>query len=108
MAVEPVEREEERRGVDLARGAGGERIACFYPSPGIMSEYITAFVGEADLGAAGGVYGLAEEHEDIRAIVVPLAEALAACASGEIDTAPLLLSLFWLDRHAERLRRAWL
>ena len=95
----------EEAGLDIGRV---ERIAAFYPSPGIMSEYITAFVGEADLGRAGGVYGLAEEHEDIRAIVVPLAEALAACASGEIDTAPLLLSLFWLDRHAERLRRAWL
>jgi nudix-type nucleoside diphosphatase (YffH/AdpP family) len=95
----------EEAGVEIGRI---ERIATFYPSPGIMSEYITAFVGEADLGGAGGVFGLPEEHEDIRALVVPLADALAACASGEINTAPLLLSLFWLDRNAERLRRAWL
>lgn len=95
----------EEAGIEIGRI---ERIAAFYPSPGIMSEYITAFVGEADLGEAGGVYGLPEEHEDIRALVVPLADALAACASGEINTAPLILSLFWLDRHAERLRRAWL
>ena len=49
-----------------------ERIAAFYPSPGIVAEYITSFVAEADLGAGGGVHGLAEEHEDIRTLVVPL------------------------------------
>ena len=37
----------EEAGLDIGRV---ERIAAFYPSPGIMSEYITAFVGEADLG----------------------------------------------------------
>lgn len=72
-----------------------------------MSEYITAFVGEADLGAAGGTFGLPEEHEDIRAQVVPLEAALAAVASGEIDTAPLMLALSWLAANAPRLRRDW-
>lgn len=95
----------EEAGLELGRI---ERIAAYYPSPGIMSEYITAFVGEADLSRAGGVHGLAEEHEDIRTIVVPLAEALAAAAAGEVNNAPLLLSLYWLDGNAERLRRAWL
>ena len=84
-----------------------ERIAAFYPSPGIVAEYITSFVAEADLGAAGGLHGLAEEHEDIRTLVVPLDAALAAMASGEIDTAPLMISLLWLERHAARLAAAW-
>jgi nudix-type nucleoside diphosphatase (YffH/AdpP family) len=94
----------EEAGIELGRI---ERIAGFYPSPAIMSEFITAFVGEADLGGAGGVFGLPEEHEDIRALAVPLAAALAAVESGEIDTAPLMLSLLWLERHAPRLREAW-
>jgi nudix-type nucleoside diphosphatase (YffH/AdpP family) len=84
-----------------------ERISGFYPSPGIMSEYIVAFVGEADVGGAGGTHGLAEEHEDIRSIVAPRAEALAAVASGEINCAPLILSLLWLEANAARLRTAW-
>lgn len=95
----------EEAGLELGRI---ERIAAYYPSPGIMAEFITAFVAEADLSAAGGVHGLAEEHEDIRAIVVPLAEALAAATAGEVNNAPLLLSLYWLGSNAERLRRAWL
>jgi len=94
----------EEAGIELGRI---ERIAEFYPSPAIMSEYITAFVGEADLGTAGGVFGLPEEHEDIRAQVVPLEAALAAVASGEIDTAPLMLALMWLRSNAARLRDSW-
>jgi ADP-ribose pyrophosphatase len=96
---------QEEAGLELGRM---EQIAAYYPSPGIMSEFITAFVAEAELSRAGGVHGLAEEHEDIRTIVVPLADALAAAAAGEVDNAPLLLSLYWLDRNADRLRRAWL
>ena len=84
-----------------------ERIAAYYPSPGIVAEFITAFVAEADLAAAGGVHGLAEEHEDIRVLVVPLDAAVAAVESGEVRNAPLMLSLLWLDRHAARLRAAW-
>lgn len=94
----------EEAGLELGRI---ERIAAFYPSPGIVAEHITAFVAEADLGAAGGTFGLAEEAEDIRAIVVPLGEALAAVASGEIDTSPLMVSLLWLELNAGRLRAAW-
>ena len=94
----------EEAGLELGRL---ERIASYYPSPGTMAEFITAFVGEADLGGAGGTHGLAEEHEDIRAIVVPLEVAMAALAAGEIRNAPLMLSLYWLDRNAARLRAAW-
>ena len=94
----------EEAGLNLGRL---ERIAGFYPSPAIMAEYLVSFVGEADLSDAGGTHGLAEEHEDIRALVVPLDRALASVASGEINTAPLMISLLWLDRHAERLSEAW-
>ena len=53
------------------------------------------------------MFGLPEEHEDIRAQVVPLDAALAAVESGEIDTAPLMLALGWLGKHAPRLRAEW-
>jgi nudix-type nucleoside diphosphatase (YffH/AdpP family) len=93
----------EEAGLELGRL---ERIAAYYPSPGIISEFITAFVGEADLAGAGGIHGLPDEHEDIRALVVPLDAALEA-AAGEVNNAPLLISLLWLARHGDRLRRAW-
>ena len=47
------------------------------------------------------------EHEDIRAIVISLDEARAAVARGEVNNAPLLVSLQWLDLHHARLEAAW-
>jgi len=94
----------EEAGLDLGRI---ERMLAYYSSPGIAAEHITAFVGEADLGAAGGIHGLASEDEDIRAHVLPLAEAMALAAAGEVNNAPLLLSLLWLEREADRLVAAW-
>lgn len=84
-----------------------ERIAAYYTSPGIASEHITAYVGEADLEDAGGVHGLAEEDEDIRALTLPLAEAMERVRDGEVNNGPLLISLLWLDGNADRLTAAW-
>ena len=84
-----------------------EQIAAYYSSPGIIAEHITSFVGEAQLGAAGGIYGAANENEDIRAFTCALDEALEAVASGEIDNAPAILSLLWLSRNHERLAATW-
>ena len=94
----------EEAGLDLGRM---ERVAAYYTSPGFAAEHVTSFVGEAELGDAGGLHGEASEHEDIRAFAVPLDEALAGVASGEIDNAPAILSLLWLARNRDRLRQAW-
>jgi nudix-type nucleoside diphosphatase (YffH/AdpP family) len=85
-----------------------ERAAGYYTSPGTMAEHITAFVGEAALDPAlGGVFGLPEEDEDIRVLVVPLVEAMELVAAGEVNNGPLLVSLLWLARQADRLAAAW-
>lgn len=94
----------EEAGLDLGRL---EQVAAYYTSPGVCSEFITAFVGEADLGGAGGLHGLAAEDEDIRALVVPLDTALGLVASGEANTAPMMLTLLWLAHHHVRLTRLW-
>lgn len=94
----------EEAGIELGRL---ERIAGYYPSPGTSAEFITSFLGEADLGRAGGIHGLAEEHEDIRAIVVDRAVAMDAITRGEINNAPLVLSLSWLAVNRDRLHGLW-
>ncbi len=79
------------------------RIGSYYPSPGGVSEYIESFVGIADLpDRAEGLGGLASENEDIRAHVVPFDRARDLLASGEVDTAPLLLSILWLESARNR------
>ncbi|MEM8572552.1 MAG: NUDIX domain-containing protein [Pseudomonadota bacterium] len=82
-------------------------ISGYYSSPGITTEHLTSFVGEADLSAAGGTHGLQEEGEDIRSLILGLDAALAAIGTGEINVGPLILSLFWLQANRERLTREW-
>lgn len=94
----------EEAGLELGRI---ERIAGFYPSPGVSAEHITAYVGEADLGAAGGLHGLAGEDEDIRVLVLPLGEAMALCRAGLIRNGPLLVSLHWLAAEGDHLAALW-
>jgi ADP-ribose pyrophosphatase len=107
--VEPLEevaRREAREEAELELGRL-ERVAAYYSTPGVTSEFITAFIGEARLEGAGGLHGLAHEHEDIRAIILPLDEALGMIATGEANNGPLLISLLWLQANRDRLRRLW-
>ena len=71
-------------------------IATVYSSPGGYGERTHMYAGATDLSTAGGIHGLAHEHEDIRAVVVPLAEALAACFDGRIRDAKTILMIQWL------------
>lgn len=85
-----------------------ERIGGFYQSPGIFAEHITYYCARADLLEAGGIFGLEDENEDIRAVVVPLDEALAAVDDNRIVSAPTALALLWIARNKERLTNQWL
>ncbi|NEX45522.1 NUDIX domain-containing protein [Pseudotabrizicola algicola] len=81
------------------------RVAEYYPSPGAKTEFLYSYVAQADLpDGTGGVFGVADEAEDIRTHIVSLDQALALVESGEIANAPLALSLLWLARERERFR----
>jgi ADP-ribose pyrophosphatase len=53
------------------------------------------------------VHGLEEEGEDILVSVVDFGQAMEKIASGEIDSAPPIISLQWLALNRNRLRREW-
>lgn len=84
-----------------------ERAGSFFQSPGIFAEKITYFCGLADLSQAGGIYGLDHEGEDIRAVVAPLSEAVAAIGDGRMVSGPTVLCLLWLEANSARLREKW-
>lgn len=94
----------EEAGVEIGRI---EQIAAYYATPGLASEHMTAFVGEADLSAAGGTHGLVQEGENIRSILLSPQEAAAAVSDQAINTGPALVSVLWLLQHRDRLRAAW-
>ena len=82
-------------------------IQRYVPMPGNSDETITLFCGRVDSTKAGGVYGIADEHEDIRVMVKPVAELEAMVDAGQIDTGHTLICLYWLLRHRAELRRHW-
>lgn len=74
-------------------------ISTYYSSPGGYGERMHLYIASTGLADAGGFFGLAHEHEDIRAVVVPFSDALAACDDGRIIDGKTLIALNWLARH---------
>lgn len=84
---------------------GMELVSEYYVSPGGKSEYVFSYVAMTDLpDRTEGVFGEASEAEDIRTQLLPFDEAMALMAQGRVRTAPLIMSLLWLQRERARLR----
>jgi ADP-ribose pyrophosphatase len=82
-------------------------IHSFLPTPGGSTETMTLFCARVDSRGAGGVFGVADEHEDIRVVVLPFAEAMERTRGGAIENGFTLLALWWLLANRERLRTEW-
>ncbi len=85
-----------------------EPIGKFLYSTGAGSEVCHLFVGETDSTKAGGVHGLAAEHEDIKTHIVTVETAIAWLDAQTIDNAALLIAISWLARNHTALRQRWL
>lgn len=80
-----------------------EPIYNYYPSPGVSSERVHIFCGEVDIDTVGGVHGVAAENEDIKVVVMSLAQAEQAMQSGVIKAATTIIALQWLLLKQESL-----
>lgn len=86
-----------------------EHVLDYYSSPGGSAEKIHFFVGEVDAGQAGGVHGLASEHEDLKTHVMDADAAIALVESGAgAQNAITVIAMLWLARHRADLRKRWL
>jgi ADP-ribose pyrophosphatase len=82
-----------------------EKVAEYYPTPGAVAEYLYSYVALCDLpDGVAGVFGAAEEAEDIKGHLLTFDRLVEVMASGEIGNAPLLLTVLWLQRERARLR----
>jgi len=84
-----------------------EPICEYYNSPGGSNERISLFCGRVDAANAGGIFGLAEEHEDIRAIVLSFDEAWALLNEGRMNNAMAIIAMQWLHINREKLKERW-
>ena len=76
-------------------------------TPGACSEACRIFLGRVDTAKAGGVFGLADEHEDILVKVLPFAEAYAMVQRNEVDNAVAVVAVLWLALHRDEVRKRW-
>ncbi|TAK76029.1 MAG: NUDIX domain-containing protein [Gammaproteobacteria bacterium] len=96
-----------------AREEAGCKILDIYPiceyfaSPGGSNESVHLYCGRVDASELGGIHGLADENEDIRAFTLPADEAFILLQEGKFKTSPAIISLQWLQLNREWLRQLW-
>jgi ADP-ribose pyrophosphatase len=110
--IEPGEQAPDVARRETAEEAGLELLdlvpACtYFSSPGGSTETCRVFIGRVDAANAGGIFGVADEGEDIRVHVVPLEEALARLDDGRIHAATMIVALQWLALHRAELAERW-
>lgn len=87
---------------ELVEEAGIEQVELSYignylASPGGCDEKLHLYCGICDLAGAGGIFGLAEEHEDIKVHVLAAEAVLASLYSGRWNNPAALITLQWLQ-----------
>ena len=80
-----------------------EPIGTYLLSPGGTSETMYFFCARVDSSQPGGVFGLDEEGEDIRALVISGDEAEALLKSGTIENGTTAIALQWFVLNRQRL-----
>jgi len=80
----------------------------YFCSPGGSTEYFSLFLGKVNLqGVSGGIFGVEDEHENIRLHIVPVADAISALEQGQINNAMTIIALQWFQLHQHKLPSLW-
>ncbi len=72
------------------------KICHYYSSPGGTNERLTLYCALADLSQAGGIFGLPQENEDIKMLVLKEDDVFQGLYHGEYSNAATLICLQWL------------
>ncbi|WP_372627025.1 ADP-ribose diphosphatase [Arsukibacterium sp.] len=79
----------------------------YFSSPGGTTERVQLFLGQLTGPVMPGIYGLAQEHEDIKVQLLSRTAAMQLLAEGKIDNAATVIALQWLTLHLTEVRCAW-
>ena len=77
----------------------------YMPSPGACTETVEALCGLVDSRSAGGIHGVATEHEDIKVVVLAYRDAMKRLQTGIIQNGLTIIALYWLRANRARLRK---
>ncbi|MDN5787215.1 gamma-glutamylcyclotransferase [Pseudorhodobacter sp.] len=80
-------------------------VANYYPTPGAKTEFLYSYIALTDLpDGSAGLGGEQSEAEDIKGHLMSFEAFAELIGRGEVTTAPLLLSYYWLASERPRLR----
>ncbi|CAM3743498.1 ADP-ribose diphosphatase [Rheinheimera salexigens] len=79
----------------------------YLSSPGGTTERIQLYMGKLTSPVESGIFGLAQEHEDIKVHVMSRAKALQLLAEQKIDNAATVIALQWLALNLAKVQQAW-
>jgi len=95
----------EEAGCDITELA---HICNYYVSPGGTSETISLYCGKVDSNkVVEGIYGLDEEHEDIRVFKSSYQQLVTCFESGKINSAAPIIAIQWLMMNRDSIRKVW-
>ena len=77
----------------------------YLSSPGGTSERLYLYLGIVDSSAAGGIYGLEHEQEDIKVQVVDYNHGLELLENGTLDNAASVICMQWLALNKSKVDR---
>ena len=85
-----------------------EPMLRYFVSPGGSTEHFSLFCGKVDLSQTStGVFGLAEENENIRLHIVSVEQALDLFAQGKVNNSMTFIALQWFMLNRDRLDAHW-
>jgi ADP-ribose pyrophosphatase len=82
-------------------------IARIMLSQGNLHQPIHLFCGRVDASTALGFHGVAEEHEEIRVVVLDIEAFRAEINAGRYENGSILVAGYWLLANLESLRARW-
>ena len=84
-----------------------EPIHTYLSSPGCTSETIQMFCAHVDASDAGGIHGLVNEGEYIRAFSISVEEAFNWFGKGRIENGMTIIALQWLKINLKKMNSKW-
>lgn len=74
----------------------------FYPSSGASSEYFHLYAAETDLSDKKGIFGVANEGEDIKLHIIAYHDLAQLLCQGRLQNAPVIMALQWLQQRLNK------
>lgn len=79
-----------------------KHLFSFYPSAGACSELFHLYVAEVELPKDGGVFGVADEGENIQLHLFDYSQLNILLNNGRLRNAPVIMALQWLAQHIQQ------